>query len=228
MILYYRKRLANMTPEFWTPIGLSIKVSLTAGIIVLLAGIFAGKFMSRHRFKGKIIVETFFMLPLVLPPSVVGFLLIIFFGKKSPIGKAIEAIFHHPVMFTWWAAVIASVVVSFPLMYQSAKSGFESVDEMVEGAARIDGANEYQVFFYISIPLSIKTIVSGAILSFARGLGEFGATLMFAGNIPGKTQTIPTAIFVAIESGNMMMAWMWVLVTMVLSFLLLLCSTIFK
>jgi molybdate transport system permease protein len=217
-----------MTTEFWAPIGLSIKVSLTAGIIVLLAGLFAGKLMSRRRFKGKIILETIFMLPLVLPPSVIGFFLIVLFGKNSPVGKAIEALFHHPVMFTWWAAVIASVVVSFPLMYQSAKSGFESVDEAVEGAARIDGANEYQVFFYISIPLSIKTIVSGAILSFARGLGEFGATLMFAGNIPGKTQTIPTAIFVAIESGNMMMAWAWVLVTMLISFLLLLCSTIFK
>ncbi|WP_044748708.1 molybdate ABC transporter permease subunit [Bacillus alveayuensis] len=217
-----------MTTEFWPPIGLSIKVSLTAGIIVLLAGLFAGKWMSRRRFRGKLILETFFMLPLVLPPSVIGFFLIILFGKNSPIGKAIEAIFHHPLMFTWWAAVIASAVVSFPLMYQSAKSGFESVDETVEGAARIDGANEYEVFLYISIPLSLKTIVSGAILSFARGLGEFGATLMFAGNIPGKTQTMPTAIFVAIESGNMTMAWMWVLVTIILSFLLLLCSTIFK
>jgi molybdate transport system permease protein len=217
-----------MTTEFWPPIGLSIKVSLTAGIIVLLAGLFAGKWMSRRRFRGKLILETLFMLPLVLPPSVIGFFLIILFGKNSPIGKVIEAIFHHPLMFTWWAAVIASAVVSFPLMYQSAKSGFESVDETVEGAARIDGANEYEVFFYISIPLSLKTIVSGAILSFARGLGEFGATLMFAGNIPGKTQTMPTAIFVAIESGNMTMAWMWVLVTIALSFLLLLCSTIFK
>jgi molybdate transport system permease protein len=217
-----------MTTEFWPPIGLSIKVSLTAGIIVLLAGLFAGKWMSRRRFRGKLILETLFMLPLVLPPSVIGFFLIILFGKNSPIGKAIEAIFHHPLMFTWWAAVIASAVVSFPLMYQSAKSGFESVDETVEGAARIDGANEYEVFFYISIPLSLKTIVSGAILSFARGLGEFGATLMFAGNIPGKTQTMPTAIFVAIESGNMTMAWLWVLVTIALSFLLLLCSTIFK
>ncbi|RAK17009.1 molybdate transport system permease protein [Anoxybacillus vitaminiphilus] len=217
-----------MTMEFWLPIALSMKVSLTAGIIVLVAGLFAGKWMSRRRFRGKTILETFFMLPLVLPPSVIGFFLIILFGKNSPIGKAIEALFHHPVMFTWWAAVIASAVVSFPLMYQSAKSGFESVDEAVEGAARLDGANEFQVFFYISIPLSMKAIVSGAILSFARGLGEFGATLMFAGNIPGKTETIPTAIFVAIESGNMTMAWMWVLVTIVLSFLLLLCSTIFK
>jgi molybdate transport system permease protein len=214
--------------EFWSPIWLSIKVSLIASVIVVVLGLLCGKWMARRYFKGKTVIETLLMLPLVLPPSVVGFLLIVLFGRNSPVGKAIEALFHHPVMFTWWAAVIASVVVSFPLMYQSAKSGFESVDEAVEGAARIDGANEYQVFFYISIPLSIKTIVSGAILSFARGLGEFGATLMFAGNIPGKTQTIPTAIFVAIESGNMMMAWAWVLVTMFISFLLLLCSTIFK
>jgi molybdate transport system permease protein len=168
------------------------------------------------------------MLPLVLPPSVVGFFLIILFGKNSFMGKAIEAVFQAPIMFTWYAAVLASVIVSFPLMYQSAKAGFEAVDETVEEAARIDGADEYEVFFYISIPLANRSIVSGAILSFARSLGEFGATLMFAGNIPGKTQTIPTAIYVAIESGEMAMAWTWVAVTMVLSFLLLLCATIFK
>ncbi len=214
--------------EFWSPIWLSIKVSLIAGVIVIVLGLLCGRWMARRYFKGKTVIETLLMLPLVLPPSVVGFFLIILFGKNSFMGKAIEAVFQAPIMFTWYAAVIASVIVSFPLMYQSAKAGFEAVDETVEEAARIDGADEYEVFFYISIPLANRSIVSGAILSFARSLGEFGATLMFAGNIPGKTQTIPTAIYVAIESGEMAMAWTWVAVTMVLSFLLLLCATIFK
>jgi molybdate transport system permease protein len=215
-------------PEFWSPIWLSIKVSLIAGVIVIVLGLLCGRWMARRYFKGKTIIETLLMLPLVLPPSVVGFFLIILFGKNSFVGKAIEAVFQSPIMFTWYAAVLASVIVSFPLMYQSAKAGFEAVDETVEEAARIDGADEYEVFFYISIPLANRSIISGAILSFARSLGEFGATLMFAGNIPGKTQTIPTAIYVAIESGEMTMAWAWVAVTMVLSFLLLLCATIFK
>jgi molybdate transport system permease protein len=144
------------------------------------------------------------------------------------IGKTIEMLFHAPIMFTWYAAVIASIIVSFPLMYQSAKAGLEAVDETIEGAARIDGANEYQVFWHISIPLAKRALISGAILAFARSLGEFGATLMFAGNIPGKTQTIPTAIYVAIESGEMKLAWAWVAITMLLSFFLLLCATAFK
>ena len=106
-------------------------------------------------------------------------------------------------MFTWWAAVIAASVVAFPLMYQSAKTGFLSVDPGAEEAARVDGANEWKVFLHVTLPLSAKTLLTGIILSFARALGEFGATLMFAGNLPGKTQTTPTAIYVAIESGNM-------------------------
>ena len=124
--------------------------------------------------------------------------------------------------FTWWAAVIASVVVAFPLMYQSAKTGFQGVDHEIEDAARVDGASEWKVFFFISIPLASKAIVTGGVLSLARALGEFGATLMFAGNIPGETQTVPTAIYVAIGSGNMNLAWLWVISIVFLSFLMLL------
>jgi molybdate transport system permease protein len=172
--------------EFWSPVWLSIKVAFVSGAMVVLFGIITAKLMARRRFRGKTVIETLLILPLVLPPSVVGFLLIILFGKNSLIGKMIEMLFHAPVMFTWYAAVIAAAVVSFPLMYQSAKAGLEAVDETIEGAARIDGANEYQVFWHISIPLAKKSLISGAILAFARSLGEFGATLMFAGNIPGK------------------------------------------
>lgn len=212
-----------MATNFWSPVRLSIEIASVSGIVVLILGLFFGKVMAHRKFKGKSIVETAFLLPLVLPPTVVGFLLIIIFGKNSPIGQLIQWIFHGPVMFTCWAAVISSTVVAFPLMYQSAKTGFEAIDEDTEDAARVDGANEFKLFMTISIPLARKAIISGAILSFARALGEFGATLMFAGNIPGKTQTIPTAIYIAIDSDNMQLAWLWVLSMIGISFLMLLC-----
>lgn len=168
------------------------------------------------------------MLPMVLPPTVVGFFLIVVFGKNSLAGQAIEWIFRQPIIFTWWAAVIASIVVAFPLMYQSAKSGFEGVNRDIEDAARVDGASEWRIFLFISIPLASKALISGSILSIARALGEFGATLMFAGNIPGETQTIPTAIYIAIDSGNMKMAWMWVISIVLISFIMLLTVRVKK
>lgn len=212
-----------MSTEFWTPLKLSIQIACIAGIIVMIVGILLGKWMAKKQFRGKLFFETVLLLPLVLPPTVVGFLLIIIFGKNSFAGEAIVWLFNAPVMFTWWAAVIASVVVAFPLMYQSTKTGFEGVDEDIENAARVDGAKEWQVFFFISIPLASKAIISGGILSFTRALGEFGATLMFAGNIPGKTQTAPLAIYMAIDSGNMSLAWALVISMIIISFLMLLC-----
>lgn len=217
-----------MATDFWSPVRLSVEIALVAGVWVLILGLFFGRMMANRKFKGKAFVETVFLLPLVLPPSVVGFLLIVIFGRNSPIGQLIEKLFQQPVMFTWWAAVIAAAVVAFPLMYQSAKAGFEAVDQDIEGAARVDGANELQVFTMISVPLALKAIISGAILSFARALGEFGATLMFAGNIPGKTQTIPTAIYIAIDSGNMELAWLWVMSMIGISFLMLICVHLIK
>lgn len=211
-----------MSLDFWSPLKLSIEIALVSGIIVIVTGILFGKWMAKRNFKGKLLLETVLLLPLVLPPTVVGFLLIIIFGKNSVLGNLITWLFNQPVMFTWWAAVIASTVVAFPLMYQSAKTGFESVDVDIENAARVDGANEWQVFFFISIPLALKSIVSGGILSFTRALGEFGATLMFAGNLPGKTQTTPLAIYMAIGSGNMSLAWSWVICMIGISFLMLL------
>jgi len=212
-----------MAADFWSPVRLSVEIAAVSGILAVILGLFFGKIMANRRFKGIALVETVFLLPLVLPPSVVGFLLIVIFGRNSSIGQLIEWIFHQPLMFTWWAAVIAATVVAFPLMYQSVKAGFEAIDEDIENAARVDGANEFRLFMRVSIPLALKPIISGAILSFARALGEFGATLMFAGNIPGKTQTIPTAIYVAIDSGNMDLAWLWVLSIIGLSFFMLVC-----
>jgi molybdate transport system permease protein len=134
----------------------------------------------------------------------------------------IEWLFNQPIIFTWWAAVIASAVVAFPLMYQSAKSAFQGINTDIEEAARLDGADEWKVLLFVSIPLASRVLIAGSILSLARALGEFGATLMFAGNIPGETQTIPTAIYIAIDSGNMTLAWMWVISIVIISFLMLL------
>lgn len=129
-------------------------------------------------------------------------------------------------MFTPFAAVIASTIVAFPLMYQTVKIGFQSVDKGIEEAARVDGANELNVFLLVTLPLSTRSIITGLILSFARALGEFGATFMFAGNIPGKTQTAPTAIYIAMESGNMKLAWLLVISMIIISSLMLLATNV--
>ncbi|MCC3356276.1 molybdate ABC transporter permease subunit [Bacillus sp. REN16] len=210
-----------MTTDFWSPIKLSLEIAAFSSIIVLITGLLLARVMAHTKFKGKAIIETLFLLPLVLPPTVVGFLLIIIFGRNSVIGQGIEWFFGQPIMFTWWAAAIASIVVSFPLMYNSAKVGFESIDVDIENAARVDGAGKWKLFLFVSIPLAMKSIISGGILSFARGLGEFGATLMFAGNIPGKTQTTSVAIYLAIDTGNMQLAWLWVACMIGISFIML-------
>lgn len=206
-----------MIVSFWEPILLSIKIALISSIIVVIVGTFIGRFMAKNKFEGKMLLETLLILPLVLPPSVIGFFLIVIFGMNSPVGQAIQFLFNEPIIFTWWAGVVASVVVAFPLMYQVTKAGFEHVDSDIEDAARVDGAGESSVFMHISLPLTMNYIITGFVLSFTRALGEFGATLMFAGNIPGKTQTVSTAIYVAIDSGNMKMAWLWVISMIVIS-----------
>ncbi|WP_375088146.1 molybdate ABC transporter permease subunit [Peribacillus sp. RS7] len=217
-----------MTGDFWSPVRLSIQVAGLAGILVFIFGIILARMMAKKQFRGRVLLETAFLLPLVLPPSVVGFLLIVIFGNNGMPGQFVERVFDQSLMFTWWAAVIASTVVAFPLMYQSAKTGFEGIDEEIENAARVDGAGEWRLFLFVSLPLAVKSIVTGGILSSARALGEFGATLMFAGNIPGQTQTIPTAIYIAMDSGNMTLAWLWVAVIIVISFIMLFVVTYIK
>lgn len=215
-----------MVNDFWSPVKLSIEVAFISGIIVIIFGVCVGAMMANRGFKGKSLVETLFLLPLVLPPSVVGFLLIVAFGKNSPIGRLYDWLFHQSIIFTFGAAVIAAVIVAFPLMYQSAKTGFEAIDVDIVSAAKVDGANRKVIFIFILLPLAFRSIISGGILSFARALGEFGATLMFAGNIPGKTQTIPTAVYLAIDSGNMELAWSWVGCIIAISFLMLMIINI--
>ncbi len=210
--------------EFWPPIRLSLQVSLLSSILVAVFGVCMAWWMSRRSFKGKTLLETVFMLPLVLPPTVVGFLLLVMLGRKSWLGRFIEWLFAAPVVFSWWAAVIASIVVAFPLVYQTMKVGFASVDRDLEDAGRSIGASEWQVFRHITLPLTLRSLISAYILGFARGLGEFGATLMIAGNIPGKTQTIPTAIYVAVDAGNSPMAWAWTGSMILISFIMLMLT----
>lgn len=218
-----------MNDALLSPIRLSIEISLTAEVFIICLGLLIGQWMARAKKSvGNVLLETFFMLPLVLPPTVVGFVLIVVFGKNSPVGHLIEWLFHQPIIFTFWAAVIAATVVAFPLMFQAVKTGISSIDQEIEAAARMDGASEWKVFFLITIPLASRSIVTGAILGFARALGEFGATLMFAGNIPTKTQTIPTAIYVAIDNGHLQVAWILVIITILLSFSMLLATYVLR
>ena len=196
--------------DFLSPVWLSIKISVITSIIVFLLATAAAKVMANRRFRGRSLVETVLLLPLVLPPTVVGFILLVLLGRRSWIGRLYEQLTAQTILFTWIAAVIASVIVAFPLVYRTVKTGFESIERDLEDAARAQGASELQVFRYVSLPLIRRSLASGYILGFARGLGEFGATIMVAGNIPGRTQTVPTAIYVAVDGGNMTLAWMWV------------------
>ncbi|MRR58489.1 MAG: molybdate ABC transporter permease subunit [Deltaproteobacteria bacterium] len=200
------------------PIILSLKVALVAVAVDFTVGLTVARTMARKDFPGKNVLESLIILPMVLPPTVLGYGLLILLGKRGPVGRFLLETFDVQLIFTWWAAVIASAVVSFPLMYQSAKAAFAGVDVSLEQAARTLGAKELRIFLTVTLPLAWPGILAGLVLSFARALGEFGATLMVAGNIPGKTQTIPLAIYFAVETGDTAVARNLVLVITLLSF----------
>lgn len=207
-----------MTDVDYSPLLLSLKVAAISTTFVFIAGVFFARLFARKHFFGKTVIESVFMLPLVLPPTVVGFALLILFGKHGWIGKWLLEWFDVQIVFTWLGAVIASIVVSFPLMYQSAAAAFDSLDNRLENAARTLGASEWRLFWTIAFPLAWPGLLAGLVLSFARGLGEFGATLMIAGYIPGKTDTIPMAIYFAVESGQTEKATFWVVIIVALGF----------
>ena len=180
----------------WQPFWLSLQVTGTATIGILIIGLALALLLARVSFRGKLILETLIYLPLVLPPTVVGYYLLFVLGRGSFLYEQLNL----DLLFTWQAAVFASLIVGLPLMVQTARAAFEDVEPEVEGAARVDGAGEWQVWWYVTLPLARRGIVAGLILSSARALGEFGATLMIAGNIPGRTQTLPLAIYDAIQA----------------------------
>ncbi|MCP1357629.1 molybdate ABC transporter permease subunit [Aneurinibacillus migulanus] len=200
------------------PLILSVKVAGIATVIVFIVGVGMAFLLARRSFTGKSVIESLFLLPLVLPPTVVGFGLLILFGKNGWIGKWLINWFDIQIVFTWIGAVIASVVVAFPLMYQAASSAFQTLDEKLEQAARTMGASEWRIFWTVSFPLAWPGVLAGLVLSFARALGEFGATLMIAGYIPGQTDTLPIAIYFAAEAGQMEQATGWVIIIVALGF----------
>lgn len=206
----------------WQPVLLSVKVALVSIIFVFIFGVAAAYMMRTFEFPGKSALEAFFALPLVLPPVVTGFVLLLLIGKQGPIGRFLSENLHTQIIFTPYAAILAASVVAFPLMYQSTKAAFQGVDHNLEDAARTLGAGNWRVFWTVTIPLSWPGLVAGVVLSFARALGEFGATIMVAGNIPGKTQTIPLAIYFAAESNDLTLAGAYVLMISGITFFLIL------
>jgi molybdate transport system permease protein len=203
-------------PQDLSPLWISLKTALLATFITFFLGISAAYWMLGYRGKGKSLIEGIFVAPLILPPTVVGFLLLLFFGKNGPVGKLLEP-FDATIVFTWYGAAIAATVVSFPLMYKTALAAFSQIDANLLRVARTLGAKELTIFWRISLPLAFPGIIAATTLAFARALGEFGATLMLAGNIPGQTQTIPMAIYFAVESGSINEAWFWSIIIMIVS-----------
>lgn len=207
-------------PVDWSPLRISIETSLTATAITFVVGLAIAAWRERRTGAALAVLDGILILPLVLPPTVVGFILLLIFGRNGPIGKLLLEV-DETVVFSWPATVIAAAVVAFPLMYLTARAALEQVDSRFLEAGRILGASEWRVFREIALPLAWPGVLAGTILAFARALGEFGATLMLAGNIPGRTATIPIAIYFAVESDDLRSAAAWCAVDVAISLALL-------
>lgn len=184
------------------PVWLSLGVSLTATGLTLLAGTPIAWLLARRRFPGRDLLEALVIFPLVLPPTVLGYYLLIVIGSQGPIGRALAAV-GFELAFTWRAAVLAAAVGSIALLIKSAQAGFETVDRRLEEAARTLGRSEWSIFWTVTLPLAWRSVLAGAVLAFCRAMGEFGITLMVAGSIPGKTQTLPLAIYDHVQANQM-------------------------
>jgi molybdate transport system permease protein len=186
----------------WFPVYLSLQVATLATTVSVAIGIPLAWFLARHAFPGKRLFEALILLPIILPPTVLGYYLLRAIGRQSPLGRFIEQTLGIEIIFTWKAAVLASTIVAIPLVMRAAQSAFETIDPHLEAAARTLGRSELAIFFTITAPLAWRGILAGTVLGFARAMGEFGATLMVAGNIPGRTQTLPIAIYDAVQAGR--------------------------
>ncbi len=206
-----------MSTETWAIARFTVVMALTAIALSLPFAIAIGWVLARHSFPGKALVETVVSLPLVLPPVATGLLLLWLFGRRSPLGQALDAV-GIEVVFTWKAVVIAMMVVSFPLVARSVRSGIEQVDRRYEDLAATLGATPFRILWTITLPLASRGIVAGAILGFSRALGEFGATIMVAGAIPGRTQTLAVGIYTFVETGREEAAWGLLLLSALLAF----------
>lgn len=186
----------------WDTLKLSLLVVSIATVVIAVVGTALGWLLAKRHFRGKDLLDAILTLPMVLPPTVTGYYLILLLGRRGLLGEPLYVLTGWAVTFTWVAAVIAATVIALPLMIKSARAAIESVNEEYEIASRIMGKSELETFFRITLPLAGRGILAGIVLSFARAFGEFGATLMLAGNIPGKTQTMPLAIYEAVVSGE--------------------------
>jgi molybdate transport system permease protein len=206
------------------PLALTLKVAGCATLLALLFGGLAGYLLARFSFWGRDVLDAVCTLPMVMPPTVLGYYLIVVIGRRGWIGEWLWETFGITLMFTWQGAVLASAVVAFPLVFKSARAAFEGVDSQLEKAARTLGASELRVFFRVTVPLAWRGILAGTMLAFARAMGEFGATLMVAGNIPGKTQTLSLAVYDAVQAGQDDLANFLVVVTSIVCVLILVVS----
>ncbi len=206
--------------EAWVPLLLTLKVAGWATALNLLLGVGVGFALARLRFPGRELLDALLTLPMVMPPTVLGYYLLVLVGRRGVFGAWLESI-GIELVFTWQGAVLASTVVAFPLVLKSARAAFEGVDHQLENAARVLGISEAGIFFRVTLPMAMPGIVAGVLLAFARALGEFGATLMIAGNLPGRTQTLSVAIYEAVQAGNDDTANLLVLVTSVTCIVLL-------
>ncbi|MGO9242217.1 MAG: molybdate ABC transporter permease subunit [Bryobacteraceae bacterium] len=186
----------------WFPLWLSLRVASLATLIALLGGLWVAWLLTRKGFRGRELVDAAVTLPLVLPPTVLGYYLLVLLGRMSPFGRLYESIVGQPLVFTWKAAVVAALFHAGPLLIKSARAALESVPPDYEKAARSLGAGEWRVFWRVSLPLAWNQVLAATTLAFARSLGDFGITIMLAGNIPGRTQTLSVAIYDAVEGGR--------------------------
>ena len=186
----------------WVALGLSLKVALCATALNLVLGVAVGYALARSRFPGRELVDSVLLLPMVLPPTVLGYYLLVIVGRRGWLGGWLEKAFGIHLVFTWQGAVLAASVVAFPFVCKAARAAFEGVDVQVEQAARVLGLGEAAVFFRVTLPLAWRGILAGALLAFARAFGEFGATLMVAGSIAGQTQTLSIAVYEAVQAGQ--------------------------
>lgn len=208
-------------PIDWFPLWLSLRVAVISTAMAVVIGIAIAYLLANRNFRGRDVLDAAVSLPLVLPPTVLGYYLLVVIGRTSPFGHLYETLFGSPLVFSWQAAVVAALIHSTPLLIKSARAAFEMVDHSYERAARNLGASEWRVFWRITMPLARRAILAACTLAFARSLGDFGVTIMIAGNIPGRTQTVAVAIYDAVEGGNGALARTLVLVISALALVIL-------
>ena len=216
-----------MTPEEWRITAFTLRTALLATLLIAPPGIMLAWFLARRSWPGKTIVDTFLSLPLVIPPVATGLILLEVVGRRGPVGKLLHHLFEIDIVFTWRAVLVAGAVMAFPLLVRAARVGFEHAQEEMEDAAKVEGASTLQIFWHVNLPVAGRGIIAGLILAYARCLGEFGATILIAGNIPGRTTTIALAIYQHVQLGEDASAYRLLMVSVVLAFIAIWSSEYF-